>query len=127
MGDAAAEFDDFQTALNVALRIRDHLAMFGAEQVRQFVHIGFDQRLEIEHNAGAALRVDGGPGGLRLLGGRDGKVEQRSVAQRDTGLNPAIIGIEHVAVARGLCIVGEGELVRNLTHGEASSRLMAAF
>src|SRR3546814_8993497 len=60
MGDAAGEFDDFQAALDVALRVGQHLAMFGGEQQGQFVHILFDQLLEAEHDAGAALGVGRG-------------------------------------------------------------------
>ena len=124
VGDAAAKFDDFEAALNVALGVRDHLAMFGAEQMGQLGHVRFDQRLEIEHDAGAALRVDGGPGGLRFLGSGDGEVEQGGIAQRHAGLDAAIIGIEHVAIACRWRVMGEGELVRNLTHGRHPLKLL---
>ncbi len=64
MRDAAGEFDDFKPALNIALRIRDHLAMFGAEQMGEFVHMLFDQRLKREHDARTPLWVGRGPCGL---------------------------------------------------------------
>ena len=56
MRDAAGEFDDFEAALDVALGIGDDLAVLGRQQLRQLVHVLFDQRLELEHDAGAALR-----------------------------------------------------------------------
>jgi len=74
--DAAAEFDGFQPALDVALRIGNHLAVLGREQVRQLVDVRFDQPLELEHHAGAALRVDRSPRGLRGLRGGNGALQQ---------------------------------------------------
>ena len=54
----------------------------------------FDQRLEVEHHPGAALRVGRGPVGLRLLGRGDGEVEQGGIAQCHAGLNLAGGGVE---------------------------------
>jgi hypothetical protein len=96
MRDAAGEFDHFEAALDVALGVGDHLAMFGAEQVRQLVHVLFDQRLEGEHHAGAALRVGRGPAGLGGLGGGDRLVEIGLGAERDPGLDLAGVRVEHL-------------------------------
>ena len=101
MRDAAAEFDDLQPSLDVALGVGDHLAVFGAEQVGERVHVRLDQFLEAEHDAGAALRVGRRPAGLRLLRGGDGAIEVGLFAERDAGLHATAIGVEHVAMARG--------------------------
>ena len=64
--------------------------MFGRQHFGELVHIGFDEALELEHHARAALRIDRGPRGLRRLRGGDRLVEQRRVAQSDLGLHAAI-------------------------------------
>ena len=43
MRDAAGEFDHLEAALNVAAGVGDHLAVLGREQVRELVHVLFDQ------------------------------------------------------------------------------------
>src|SRR3546814_1222655 len=70
MRRGAGEFDDVEPALDVAARVGDHLAMLGRQHLRELVHMGFDEALEFEHHARAALRVGRGPRGLRRLGGR---------------------------------------------------------
>src|SRR3546814_3194794 len=61
MRDAAGEFDDFEPALDVAPGVGDDLAVFGRQQVRQLVHVLFDQHLEVEHHPRTPLRIDCGP------------------------------------------------------------------
>ena len=97
--DAARIFDDFQAALNVAFGIRNDLAVLGTEEMREFVHVRFDQLLEPEHHAGAALRVGRGPGGLRASCRFHRRFEVCRRAQADMGLNLALVGIEHFALA----------------------------
>ena len=98
--DAAAEFDDLQPALDVALAVGDHLAVLArAEQVRQLVHIRLDQRLEVEHDARPALRVGRRPAGLRRLRRGHRAVEVGLRAQRHRRLHLAGIRIVHVAAA----------------------------
>src|SRR3546814_18388063 len=99
MGDAAGEFDDFQAALDVALRVGQHLAMFGGEQQGQFVHILFDQFLEAEHDAGAALGVGRGPFGLGGKGGVDRLLKMGGGGEFQLGLDRAGGGVEDVGQA----------------------------
>jgi hypothetical protein len=73
MRDAAGELDHLEAALDIALRVRHDLAVLGREHVGQLVHVLFDERLEVEHHAGALLRVLRGPfreGLERRLDGR---------------------------------------------------------
>ena len=96
--DAAAEFDDFEPALHVALRIGDHLAMFGREHVRQFVHVRLDQAFEIEHHARAPLRIGRGPAGLRLQRRGDRDIQIGTRPQRHLRLDRPGVGIEDVGL-----------------------------
>ena len=59
----------------------------------------FDQLLEVEHDAGAALRVGRGPGGLRGIGGVDRLLQVGGGAEADPGLDLALVGVEDVAFA----------------------------
>src|SRR3546814_4537048 len=56
--DAAGELDHFQPALQVAARIRQHLAVLAGQQPRQHVHVALEQALELEQHPRAPLRVD---------------------------------------------------------------------
>jgi hypothetical protein len=69
------------------------------KQVGELVHVLFDQLLELEHDPGAALRVGRGPGRLRGLGGINCLLEVGRSAEADIGLNLALVGIEHLALA----------------------------
>ena len=89
LGDAAGVFDHLEPALDVALGIVDHLAVFGGEQLGELLHVLLDQLLVGEHHPRAALRIGRGPAGLDLFGCRYRAVEQRGVAQRDLGLDLA--------------------------------------
>jgi hypothetical protein len=115
--NAAAELDHFEPALDIALGVGDHLAMFGGEQVRQLVHILLDERLEVEHDARAPLRIGGRPARLRRLGRRHGPVQLRLAAERDARLHLAAVGIEHVALARTARSRGAGDEILDDTHG----------
>jgi hypothetical protein len=59
---AAGEFDDFDPALDVALGVGQHLAVFGREQLGQAVVFFGGQLQKFEHHPRAALRVGGRPG-----------------------------------------------------------------
>ena len=63
MRNAAGKFDDLKTALYVAARVREHLAMLKRQQHRELVHIGFEKTFKLEHDARAALRIGRGPFG----------------------------------------------------------------
>ena len=98
MRDAAGEFDHFEPALDVALRVGDDLAVLARQDVRELVHVGFDQRLVIEHDARAALRVGRGPGRLGGARGVHRALEVGGRAEADMGLDLALVGVEHVAL-----------------------------
>ena len=95
--DAAAEFDDLKPALDIALRIGDHLAVFGREQVRQRIHVRFNERLEIEHDARTPLRVGRSPARLSHERRLNRALEHSRIAQHNPRLHAAIIGIENIA------------------------------
>ena len=73
MRDAAGELDDLEAALDIALGVRDRLAVLGGEQPRQRLHLAIDELQKLHHHAGAALRIGRGP--CRLRGG--GIVDRR--------------------------------------------------
>src|SRR6185369_3193168 len=120
--NAAAKFDDFEPALNVAFGVGDDLAMLGAQKVRELIHVPFDQLLEPEHHPGAALGVGRGPAGLGGLGGVDRLLEVGGSAEADVGLNLALVGVEHLALALAGSKGGTAdEMVDAAKHGYASS------
>ena len=100
MRQAAAEFDNLQPALDIALAVGNHLAMLGREQVRQLVHMLFDQRLEIKHHPRPALRVHRGPCRLCRLRSRNRLVQHCLVAQSHSPLHAAIIRVHDIAEPR---------------------------
>jgi hypothetical protein len=76
------------------------------------------QLQEFEHHARAALRVGGGPAGLRGLGIRDRLLDLGALGERDAGLHLARIGIKHVALAAGSVLDGlAADEMPDLTHG----------
>src|SRR6478672_7146819 len=102
MGDAAGELDHFQTALDVAFRVGDDLAVLGRQQFGQFVDVGLDQPLELEHHPRAALGVGGGPAFEGVLGGLDGAVHLGDRSQLHPRLDLAGVRVEDVGEpARG--------------------------
>jgi len=105
MRDAAGELDNLQPALNVALGVGDHLAVFGRQEMRDLVHVLLDQRLERKHDAGAALRIRGGPSRERFRGGLHGCIDGFGGRERDLRLHRARVGIKNLAFA---CAVIEG-------------------
>ena len=64
----------------------------------EIVHVLFDEVAELEHHAGAALRVGRGPGGLRGLRRVDRLLEVGRGAEADIGLDLALVGIEHISL-----------------------------
>src|SRR4051812_27962325 len=100
MRDAAGELDDVQATLDVALGVRNDLAVLRREQPGEFIHIPLDEVLEPEHDAGAALRVESGPlhlGRLRVL---YGTVQLGCVSKADLRLDLTCRGIEDIAEPR---------------------------
>ena len=121
MRDAAGEFDHLEPALDVALGVGDDLAVLGREQLGELVHVRFDQLLELEHDAGAALRVGRRPAGLGGIGGVDRLLQVGGGAEADPGLDRALVGVEDVrfAVAGGIARAAD-EMVDFTQHGAAS-------
>jgi hypothetical protein len=109
MRDPAAEFDDLEAALDVALGVGDDLAVFGREEFGEFLHVGLHELLEPEHDTGAPLRVGRRPGRLRRIGGVDRPLKLLSRAEPDLRLDLAAVGVEHVAgpAARLISFAGD--------------------
>ena len=98
--DAAAELDDFEAALDIALAVGNDLAVLARQQMRQLIHPRLDQRLEVEHHPRASLWVGHRPARLRLQRRVDRTLQHRRIAQRHPRLHRPGVRIEHVAVAR---------------------------
>jgi hypothetical protein len=73
--------------------------MFGREHVGELVHVGFDQFLELEHDAAPALRVGRGPGRLGGLCCVHRALEVGRGAETDLRLHLALVRVEDVAAA----------------------------
>src|SRR5262249_14765727 len=97
--NAAGELDHLEAALDVALGVGEGLAVLGGEERRELVVLLLHQLEEPEHDPGAALRIGGGPGGLR--GGRVGDrlLDLALAGEGHLGLDLARVGVEHVASA----------------------------
>ena len=81
----------------------------------------FDQLLEFEHHARAALRVGRGPAGLRGEGGVDRLLQIGGGAEADMSLDLALIGVEHIALPLARSEGGSAdEMVDAAKHGYAS-------
>ena len=102
--DAAGELDHLQPALDVALGVGEGLAVLGRQQPGKVVVFGLDQFQELEHDAGAALRIGGGPGRLRCRGIGDGLLDLGFAGEGDLGLHLSGVGIEHVAAPAGAAL-----------------------
>src|SRR5690554_1377188 len=111
MRRTGGKFGHFQTAQDIAPGIVHGLAVLGAEQFGQFLHVAIDQRHKVEEDAGPALRVGGSPLGLRGSGRGDCGIEISLGGQRDASLHLARRRVEHVlefgAVAGGFDAVDE--------------------
>ena len=99
MRDAAGELDHFEPALDVASGVGQHLAVFVREHERQSVHVLLDQRLEVEHDPRATLRIDGGPFAERLLRMLDGLARLGPAREGNLRLHLSGRRIEDVAIA----------------------------
>ena len=62
--NAAGELHHLEAALDVALGVGEGLAVLGGQQPGEVVVFGLHQLEELEHDAGAALRIGRGPGRL---------------------------------------------------------------
>ena len=122
MGNTAGKFDDLQTALNVALGVRNHFAVFRRQKFRELVHICFQQFLEPEHDARAPLRVCGGPFGLGGQRSLHGFVKVSRRAHANLRLHLPCAGVENIAGARVASgLVRAGNKMVNLSHNNLPS------
>ena len=101
MRNAAGEFHHLETALDVAARVGQGLAVFGGEQLGEAVVFLLHQVEKLEHHARAPLRIGRGPGRLRGLRIGDGVLDLGMLGERHFGLHLAGIGIEDVAESSG--------------------------
>ena len=121
MRDAAGELDDLEAALHVALGVCDHLAMLAGQQLGQFVHTRLDQPLELEHDAGATLRIAAGPALTGGLGGLHRAIHLGFGGQLHAGLHLTGVRIEDVAEpARGAGDALTVDEVVDVAHGRLS-------
>ena len=116
MRNAAAEFDDFKPPLYIALGVGNDLAMLAGKQVRQLIHVCFDQSFEIEHDACAPLRVGCGPGRLCCKCGLHRAFKNGCISQGDLRLHSSIVGIEDIAEALRCSSGTTGNKMINLAH-----------
>ena len=97
MRDATRELHHLQAALDIAARIRQHLAVLGREQRGQRVHVRLDQALELEQHSRPALGIERRPGRLSALCRLHCLAEESCIRQSDAGLHLPGVGIEDVA------------------------------
>ncbi len=90
------ELGHFQPAQDVALGIVHRLAMLGAQQFGQRIHVAVDQRNEVEEHARAPLRVGRCPLRLRRRRRSDRSLEIGLGRQRDPRLDFAGCRVEHI-------------------------------
>jgi len=115
MRNAAGELDHFEPALDIAMRILDHLAVLARQQFGQRLLVRLDQFLEPEHHSRAALRIGGGPLRLDLARGGHRLFKQGRIAQCHFGLDLTGRGVPHLVLAGWGGAVANYEMV-DLTH-----------
>ncbi len=96
MRNAEREFDHLDAALDVALGVGDRLAVLAREDVGELVVVLGDEIDELHQDAGAALRIDRGPGRLRRLGVLDRRAHLGLGGERDMGAHRAVHRLENV-------------------------------
>jgi hypothetical protein len=122
MRDAAGELHHFDATLDVTARVGNGLAVLGGEQLGEIVVFLLDQLKELEHHAGAALRIGRSPGRLGRLGIGNGVLDFGMLGERDPGLHLAGVGIEDVAETPGDALDSlAADEMANITHGSISS------
>ena len=122
MWDAAGEFHHLEATLDVAFGVRKGFAVLGGEQLGEIVVFLLHQLEELEHHAGAPLRIGRRPDRLRGLRIGDGVLDLGMLGQRYLGLHLAGVRIENVAEASGdpFDRLAADEMA-DLTHGSFSS------
>src|SRR6185295_1838512 len=116
--DADGEFHYLESALDVALGVRDGFAVLAGEAVGNLVVVAVSKLEELHQHAGPPLWVGGGPGRLRDPGILDGGGDLGLGGKRHLGPQLAGHWLEHVAraAARALDRLAADE-VAVLEHG----------
>jgi hypothetical protein len=97
--------------------------VLGRQDFGELVHPRFDQRLVVEHHAGAALRVGRGPG--RLGGARrlHRSLKVGGGAEPHPRLHRALVGVEYLALAAVRRVAGAADKMIDVTqHKERPQR-----
>ena len=115
------EFDDFGTALDLALGVRQHLAVLGGDDGGKLVGARIEDAQKLVEDAGAAQRRRGCPGREGLLGHRDGLVHLSGGGERH---GRRLLAGRRVEDGRGAALSGHfvaaDEERNGLGHGESS-------
>ena len=96
MRNAEREFDHLDAALNVALGVGDRLAVLARQNVGEFVVVLRDEFEKLHQHAGAALRIDRGPGELGFFGVLDRSANFSLGGERDIRAHRAVHRLEDV-------------------------------
>ena len=96
MRRAEREFDHLDAALNVALGVGDRLAVLARQRLGHLVVVLGDEVDEFHQHAGAALRIDRGPGRLGGLGVLDRGANLGLGGERDMGAHRPVHRLEDV-------------------------------
>ena len=103
LGRVARVLHVLNTALQLAVRIGQHLAVLGGDQGSDLVGVLFEQNLELAHHPGALQRRRVAPGGEGGLGGGNGGFHCGLARQRYAGGRLAGGGVEHGLRALVVC------------------------
>jgi hypothetical protein len=106
-GDAAGEFDDFLAAGDLAEGIGDDLAVFGGDDLGQFLLARIQQLAEGEQDARPLRQRGVAPGGERLGGGGDRRFHGRLRTERHLAADDAGGGVRDISEA-GVGARGDG-------------------
>ena len=88
------------------------------QQLRELVHVLLRPAPELEHDAGAALRVGRRPRRLRRFRRVDRFLEVGRGAEADVGLDLALVGVEHVTLPFSASEAGTAdEMIDAAKHG----------
>jgi hypothetical protein len=95
----AVNLHSLQTALDLALRIRQHLAVLGGDQSRQLVTMTIEQLLETEHHPRPTDRRRRSPAGKRGMRRSHRVINGIGISQRNAPGNRAGGRVEDISLA----------------------------
>ncbi|MDI2022947.1 hypothetical protein PJL18_03491 [Paenarthrobacter nicotinovorans] len=109
--NATSELDDLQATADLALGVREDLAVLGGDQLSEFVHVGGHELTELEQHGGALGQGNVTPGLRGLLRGGNRCVQVSLVGQAQFSRNLAGGRVVHrlgaVALTGGFSAVDE--------------------